>query len=202
VKRPGLSDQRLLSKNVERSFPALVPRTIGGEAAQQRRGPADRGKYCEAAGAVAEAVIRSVELIVQADAHDTPKPLSVQVPVQTNAEDVVGEMAAKRGISGVRRRTWARDDYQVQHRFLPGQPDILTSSQNRTGWTLGAGLEYALGLGWSAFAEYDHFDFGTQQTTLVPTGALLLSLQYPFNIHQTMDVVKGGINYRFSFGPH
>ena len=82
-----------------------------------------------------------MELIVQADAHDTPKPLSVQVPVQTNAEDVVGEMAAKRGISGVRRRTWARDDYQVQHRFLPGQPDILTSSQNRTGWTLGAGLE-------------------------------------------------------------
>ena len=76
VKRPGLSDQRLLSKNVERSFPALVPRTIGGEAAQQRRGPADRGKYCEAAGAVAEAVIRSVELIVQADA-DSPSVTSV-----------------------------------------------------------------------------------------------------------------------------
>ena len=70
MKRPGLSDQRLLSKNVERSFPALVPRTIGGEAAQQRRGPADRGKYCEAAGASAEAVIRSVELIVQPGAKD------------------------------------------------------------------------------------------------------------------------------------
>jgi hypothetical protein len=34
------------------------------------------------------------------------------------------------------------------------------------------------------------------------SAAILLSLQYPFNIHQTMDVVKGGINYRFGFGPH
>ena len=32
-----------------------APRTIGGEAAQQGRGPPDRGKYCEAAGASAEA---------------------------------------------------------------------------------------------------------------------------------------------------
>jgi hypothetical protein len=31
---------------------------------------ADRGEYCQAAGAFAEAVIRSVELIVQPDAHD------------------------------------------------------------------------------------------------------------------------------------
>jgi hypothetical protein len=32
--------------------------------------PADRGEYRQAAGAFAEAVIRSVELIVQPDAHD------------------------------------------------------------------------------------------------------------------------------------
>ena len=35
-----------------------------------RRGAADRCEHCQAAGAIAQAVIRSVELIVQPDAHD------------------------------------------------------------------------------------------------------------------------------------
>jgi len=45
-----------------------------------RPGAADRGEYRQAAGAFAEAVIRSVELIVQPD-----------------AQDVVGEMGVRGG---------------------------------------------------------------------------------------------------------
>ena len=33
---------------------------------------ADRGEYCEAVGAIAEAVSKSVELIIQPDAHAAP----------------------------------------------------------------------------------------------------------------------------------
>ena len=43
---------------------------------------ADRGEYRQAAGAFAEGVIRSVELIVQPDAHAAPGPLIVAVAVE------------------------------------------------------------------------------------------------------------------------
>jgi hypothetical protein len=43
-------------------------RRVGGKIAHQRRGSADCGEYRDAAGTIAEAVIRSVELIVQRNA--------------------------------------------------------------------------------------------------------------------------------------
>ena len=46
--------------------------------ADPRRGAADRGEYPQAAGAIAEAVIRSVELIVQPDTHDVVGKMGVR----------------------------------------------------------------------------------------------------------------------------
>ena len=37
-----------------------------------------------------------------------------------------------------------------------------SSSQFRTGWTFGAGVEYAFAQNWSAFVEYNYLDFGTK----------------------------------------
>ena len=40
-------------------------------------------------------------------------------------------------------------------------------SQSRSGWTLGAGVEYAFAPNWSAFVEYNHFDFGNKDLNTI-----------------------------------
>lgn len=78
-----------------------------------------------------------------------------------------------------------------------------TASEMHTGWTAGAGIEYAINPHWSVKAEWLHVDLGTEDypavgtTTVVATGA-----QSPFNgdgfrSHLTFDAFKAGANYRF-----
>ena len=41
----------------------------------------------------------------------------------------------------------------------------------RTGWTVGGGIEWAFWNNWSAKVEYDFYDFGTRSVTLAGTFA-------------------------------
>ena len=72
-----------------------------------------------------------------------------------------------------------------------------SGSENLSGWTVGAGAEYKLTRNVSVLVEYNYIDFGTKATTTnfltgVPVGAVVGR-----NISTTLNVVKGGINYRF-----
>ena len=60
----------------------------------------------------------------------------------------------------------------------------------RTGWTAGAGLEWAFTSNWSAKIEYLHVDLGDFSVT---AGGNTLGVSTAF------DVVRGGINYRFDW---
>src|SRR5262249_41596299 len=53
------------------------------------------------------------------------------------------------------------------------------------GWVAGAGLEYKFYGNWIARAEYLHYDFDKTGT----------DFQFPFS--QTIDVVRGGLSYKF-----
>jgi outer membrane immunogenic protein len=73
------------------------------------------------------------------------------------------------------------------------QADPITTQaekQNRRGWTVGAGIEYALQKNWSVLLEYNYMDFGTDNAYF-----------FVFNdldeIKQSVQVVKFGLNYRF-----
>jgi outer membrane immunogenic protein len=70
-----------------------------------------------------------------------------------------------------------------------------SASLTRTGWTAGAGLEYAFAPNWSAKVEYDFLGFGSQTLSL-PTGGFPT---YSTNASQNIQEVKAGIN--FKFGP-
>jgi outer membrane immunogenic protein len=69
----------------------------------------------------------------------------------------------------------------------------LTASagETRSGWVVGAGLEYMLASNWSAKLEYNYLDFGEDRVSL---GGL------PVDIEQEIHVVKFGVNYRFATG--
>jgi outer membrane immunogenic protein len=70
--------------------------------------------------------------------------------------------------------------------FPPALPELTTG---RSGWTVGAGLEYMVAPNWSWKVEYAHADFGTTRNLAVLAG--------PLNAKQTVDTVLFGINYRF-----
>lgn len=72
----------------------------------------------------------------------------------------------------------------------------MTSKTNRTGWMLGAGVEYALWSNWSAKLEYNYLRFGAISPTFTTTGGLGVTGtgELKLNTH----IVKAGLNYRFS----
>jgi len=63
----------------------------------------------------------------------------------------------------------------------------VTNSQTRDGWLAGVGLEYMFHPNWTAKIEYDYMDFGSAN----------LATTLGVNVDTTINVVKGGINYKF-----
>ena len=70
--------------------------------------------------------------------------------------------------------------------------------ETRAGWTIGAGIEYALSPRVSGFIEYNYYDFGTRTIDL-PMVQFPDIIQ-PMAIRQDMQVVKVGLNSRFGGG--
>jgi outer membrane immunogenic protein len=70
-----------------------------------------------------------------------------------------------------------------------------STNLNRTGWTAGAGLEYALDRNWSAKLEYDYLGFGSQTLNLGTTALPAYASNASLNVQE----VKAGINYRFNW---
>ena len=66
-----------------------------------------------------------------------------------------------------------------------------SATMTRTGWTAGAGLEYAFDRNWSAKLEYDYLGFGSQALNFSP--AVYPATSASLNVQE----VKAGINYRF-----
>ena len=66
----------------------------------------------------------------------------------------------------------------------------LTTSASNAGWTIGAGLEFAVTPNWSAKAEYLYVSLGKFNcgpNCGAPTD----------NVSFSANLVRGGINYRF-----
>ena len=73
--------------------------------------------------------------------------------------------------------------------------ETSSSSSDRSGWVVGAGIEWGFAPNWSAKLEYDHIDFGSKTFTSLGsvTGTSL------FSSSEKIDEVKGGVNYRFNW---
>jgi|GEM_PF-111921 len=64
---------------------------------------------------------------------------------------------------------------------------------NRVGWMIGYGTEFDLGRNWSAKAEYDYIQFGSQTKTASDGETVL-------NSRASINQAKIGLNYRFGGG--
>jgi len=81
--------------------------------------------------------------------------------------------------------------------FLDGSGAQLGETSNdRTGWTVGAGVEWMFAPQWSLFAEYNFIGFGTQSATFTGcSGACVVNA----NAKADVQNVLAGVNYKFNF---
>jgi outer membrane immunogenic protein len=103
---------------------------------------------------------------------------------------------------------WAHDKYNISSTVVTPEPawqesGTFAGSETRTGWTVGAGVEWAFLPNWSAKLEYDFYDFGTRNVLLPGTvngdeGLEISSVDA--HIKQQIHTVQFGINYRFGWG--
>ncbi len=99
---------------------------------------------------------------------------------------------------------WAHFDRDVTLGVIANGPGGAQGNgsfgENRSGVTLGTGIEYALGSNWSAKVEYDYMDFGTKSSVLATTGTLFGAgnvNNLTVDVRERVHVVRAGLNYRF-----
>jgi outer membrane immunogenic protein len=93
---------------------------------------------------------------------------------------------------------WAKIDTSE---FLIGAQTATghQESNTRSGWTVGGGLEYALGYGWSVKGEYLYVKFDDYTTfTTPPFGAAGLNIA-PRNVKLYDNVFRAGMNYKLGW---
>lgn len=73
-----------------------------------------------------------------------------------------------------------------------------TFSDMKVGWTIGAGLEYAVSRNWTIKGEYLYYDLGNTRSTANAVPAH--SFQQAFTTSNKGHVVRIGVNYLFSSG--
>ena len=76
---------------------------------------------------------------------------------------------------------------------------FFDATENRIGWTAGAGVEWAFTPEWSVKLEYDYYGFGTKSLSFTDT--TISGVIAPVDIHQTVQVVLLGVNFHARSGP-
>jgi outer membrane immunogenic protein len=85
---------------------------------------------------------------------------------------------------------------------LTGNPFFTSASSfrgsdTRIGWTVGAGVEWAVWSNLSAKIEYDYLGFANKPVALDPVVAFAGAGQLVVNVEHSIQTVKAGLNWRF-----
>jgi outer membrane immunogenic protein len=96
---------------------------------------------------------------------------------------------------------WMKENYQFGRAEAVAAPffPMFINSDTRSGWTVGAGLEYAFLPNWTGFIEYNYYDFGTARETVTGVGIIPAGTTLDIDIRTQLHVVKAGINYKFNW---
>jgi outer membrane immunogenic protein len=100
---------------------------------------------------------------------------------------------------------WAQYNY-TSTTVVAGVPGPAANFNNdRSGYTIGAGIEYAFTPNWSAKIEYQHMGFGNKNITY-PYANVPPFVPGVFNVvagdSERVDIIRAGVNYRFSWFGH
>ena len=88
------------------------------------------------------------------------------------------------------RYTETHDDFPVDNAC---NSCSVSFTNTRAGLLLGAGWEYAFTNNWTAKVEYDYINYGSANIPYPNASATIQS----FPVHDTVNIVKVGVNYLF-----
>jgi outer membrane immunogenic protein len=88
------------------------------------------------------------------------------------------------------------DDFTITN--LTTGASITAHNNTNSGWLVGAGIEWAFALNWSAKVEYNHIGFDSRTFTF-PVGSLFLVGDTLVERNREIQTVKVGINYLFNW---
>jgi outer membrane immunogenic protein len=94
---------------------------------------------------------------------------------------------------------WARIDHSF---FGAGPPPFLSESAidiNRSGWTVGGGLEWMFLPGWSLFGEFNHMDFGRRDTAYTRGPLAVVGSEDVIRTKLTAQQALVGVNFKFGW---
>src|SRR3954452_8313419 len=96
---------------------------------------------------------------------------------------------------------WARTSSSIFAPAVPAPVATETASTDRSGWTVGGGLEWMFAPGWSVFGEYNYMDFGRRNVGYVLTPAAAPGdIADVISTRLTVQQVLVGVNYKFNLG--
>jgi outer membrane immunogenic protein len=148
-------------------------------------------------GAASGATLKGTRLVALPDSPPDTALVTVKtdfVPAVTGRVGYAIDQWMVYGKAGV---AWANSKYSVTGTFggagaiVPGIPFDFEGLSTRTGWTAGAGVEWAFAQDWSARLEYDYYDFGTHTATMNDA----VNGTGPLSFKTTMQTVKLGVNF-------
>jgi outer membrane immunogenic protein len=148
-------------------------------------------------GAVSGSTIKGTRVLALRDSPPDSELVTVKTDFIPTLTGRVGYAAdhwlfyAKGGVA------WASSKYSVAGTAngaaspAPPTPFDFEGLSVRTGWTVGAGAEWAFLEDWSVKLEYDYYDFGNHTATMndVNNGP------GPLSFKTTMQMVKLGVNF-------
>jgi outer membrane immunogenic protein len=80
---------------------------------------------------------------------------------------------------------------------LSGTMGAIAATQQRVGWTVGAGVEYLWNQHWVFGLEYDYLDFGTQNFAGWGVRTNGLNRYFSENVKLNYSEVLGRVSYKF-----
>ncbi len=94
---------------------------------------------------------------------------------------------------------WTSVDYVINGNGPPVFNSENAFGANRSGWTVGGGLEWMFAPGWSVFGEFNYMDFGTKDVNFVTAPG---AVGVPDVVRTKLEIEQFlvGVNYKFNFG--
>src|SRR5207247_612783 len=93
---------------------------------------------------------------------------------------------------------WTRVDTQ----FFGTVPFVFLSESalgiDRSGYTVGGGLEYMFAPGWSVFGEYNYMNFGRTSTNYQRGPLAVVNSEDVISTKLTVQTALFGVNYKFN----
>jgi outer membrane immunogenic protein len=134
----------------------------------------------------------------QGSAHDIP-PFNVNA-VNSVQEKWLDTFRGRIGYTWDRTLIYATGGLAVDRAGLNvcGAIGCVSDSKTVTGWTVGAGLEYAFWNNWSLKAEYLYADFGSPR--FIDPPVIIGRTNFATRDARLHDnIVRAGLNYRFNW---